>query len=211
LSKSFRAHLSPQKIELTFASIDLSWFQVMAITFSVATILVSFLKTASHIFQDNTWYLRVVMFLSIFIFQMVTWICMVVILAELIFIPIGIFGITNTAVLLIVQNNHISFEPVSYALQSIVFPFTKRISTNQDKENAQKVFISLTVLGNLSLAIVLTVIFILCSFDLYNPWKASLHFPILISKSWFKVIFWSMIPMFTAATFPLPTLLKFKR
>ena len=151
------------------------------------------------------------MFLSIFIFRMVTWICMVVILAELIFIPIGIFGITNTAVLLIVQNNHISFEPVSYALQSIVFPFTKRISTNQDKENAQKVFISLTVLGNLSLAIVLTVIFILCSFDLYNPWKASLHYPILISKSWLKAIFWSMIPMFIAATFPLPTLLKLKR
>jgi hypothetical protein len=142
---------------------------------------------------------------------MVTWVCLVILLVELTFIPIGIFGIMNAAVLLIVQKNNISFEPVSLALQSLVFPFTKMIAYNQDKESAKKIFIALTVFGNLLLAIALTVTFILCSVDIYNPWKADLNYPILISKPWFQVIFWSMLPMFVAATLPLPILLKFKQ
>jgi hypothetical protein len=142
---------------------------------------------------------------------MVTWICLVIILAELIFIPIGIVGITNTAVLLIAQKNSISFDPVSYALQSLVFPFTKMISANQDKENAKKIFICLTIFGNFVIAAVLTLIFILCSVDIYNPWQDSVKNPILISKAQFQVIFWSLIPMFVAATLPLLILLKLKR
>jgi hypothetical protein len=142
---------------------------------------------------------------------MVTWVCLVILLVELTFIPIGIFGIMNAAVLLIVQKNNIIFEPVSLALQSLVFPFTKMIAYNQDKESAKKIFIALTVFGNLLLAIALTVTFILCSVDIYNPWKANLNYPILISKPWFQVIFWSMLPMFVAATLPLPILLKFKQ
>jgi hypothetical protein len=142
---------------------------------------------------------------------MATWICLVIILAELVFIPIVIVGITNATVLFIVQKNKISFEPVSHALQSLVFPFTKMISANQDKENAAKIFCSLTVFGNAVLWIVLTAIFILCSLDIYNPWQAGLNNSILISKPWFHVIFWSLMPMFVAAALPLPILLKFKK
>ncbi len=206
-----KSHSSPDKIQVTYASIDLSWLPIVSITFSVLTILVTFLKTARHIFQENTLYLCFVIFLSIFIFRMVTWICLVIILAELIFIPIGIVGITNTAVLLIAQKNSISFDPVSYALQSLVFPFTKMISANQDKENAKKIFICLTIFGNFVIAAVLTLIFILCSVDIYNPWQDSVKNPILISKAQFQVIFWSLIPMFVAATLPLLILLKLKR
>ncbi len=141
---------------MAYATIDISWLPIVSITFSVMTILVSFLKTATHIFQDHPWYLRIVIFLSIFIFRMVTWVCLVILLVELIFIPIGIIGIANAAIMLIVQKNNISLEPVSHALQSLVFPFTKMIPyNNQDKENAKKIFIALTVFGNLLLAIVL--------------------------------------------------------
>ncbi len=204
-------HSSPLRIQVTYANIDLSWLSIVSITFSALTILVYFLKTATHIFQDNTWYLRAVIFVSIFIFRMATWICLVIILAELVFIPIVIVGITNATVLFIVQKNKISFEPVSHALQSLVFPFTKMISANEDKENAAKIFCSLTVFGNAVLWIVLTAIFIFCSLDIYNPWQAGLKNPILISKAWFHVIFWSLMPMFVAATLPLPILLKFKK
>ncbi len=203
-----KTHYSPEKIQVAYATIDLSWLPIVSITLSVVTILVSFLKTATHIFEDITWYLRNVIFLSIFIFRITTWVCLVIILVEIIFIPIVVVGITNAAVLLIVQKNHISFEPISHALQSIVFPFTSMASDKQDKENDKKIFTSLTVFGNVFLAIVLTVVFILCSVDLYNPWKANLNYPILISKAWFQVIFWSMLPMFVAATLPLPILLN---
>jgi hypothetical protein len=206
-----KTHSSPEKMQVAYATIDISWLPLVSITFSVMTILVSFLKTTAHIFQDHPWYLRVVIFLSIFIFRMVTWVCLVILLVELTFIPMGLVGIMNAAVLLIAQKNNISFEPVSLALQSLVFPFTKMIPNNQDKESAKKIFIALTVFGNLLLAIALTVTFILCSVDIYNPWKANLNYPILISKPWFQVIFWSMIPMFVAATLPLPILLKFKQ
>jgi hypothetical protein len=183
---------SPKKMQVAYASIDLSWLPIVSITFSVMTILIAFLKTATHIFQDNAWYLRVVTLLSIFIFRMVTWVCLVIILVELIFIPIGIVGITNAAVLLMVQKNNISLEPLTHALQSLVFPFTKMVSDKEDKENAKNIFILLTVFGNSVLAIGLTVTFILCSVDIYNPWKANLDYPILISKAWFQVIFWSI-------------------
>ena len=198
-------------MQVAYATIDISWLPLVSITFSVMTILLSFLKTATHIFQDHPWYLRVVIFLSIFIFRMVTWVCLVILLVELIFIPIGIIGIANAAIMLIVQKNNMSLETVSHALQSLVFPFTKIIPYNQEKESAKKIFIALTVFGNLLLAIALTVTFILCSVDIYNPWKANLNYPILISKPWFQVIFWSMLPMFVAATLPLPILLKFKQ
>ncbi len=206
-----KTHSSPKKIQVAYATIDLSWMPIVSITFSVMTILVSFMKTATHIFQDHPWYLRVVIFLSIFIFRMVTWVCLVIILVELIFIPIGILGITNAAIMLTVQKNNIILEPVSHALQALVFPFTKMIPNDQEKENAKNIFIAQTVFGNLLLAIVLTVTFILCSVDIYNPWKANLKYPILISKAWFNVIFWSMLPMFVAATLPLPILLKFNQ
>jgi hypothetical protein len=142
---------------------------------------------------------------------MVTWVCLVIILVELIFIPIGIVGISNAAVLLMVQKNNIILEPLTHALQSLVFPFTKMISDKEDKENAKKIFILLTVFGNSVLAIGLTVTFILCSMNIYNPWEANLNYPILISKAWFQVIFWSMLPMFVAATLPLPILRMFKQ
>jgi hypothetical protein len=211
LRNSPPSHFSPEKIKVTYASIDLSWLPIVSITFSVVTILVSFLKTATQIFPGNSIYLRVIILLSIFIFRMVTWICLVIILAEIIFIPIGIVGFVNAAVLLIVQKRKISFEPVSFALQSLVFPFTKMISSNQDKNNAAKIFCALTVAGNFLLMIVLTVVFILCSLDIYNPWEVSLNNPILISKGWYKVIFWSILPLFVAATLPIPILLKFKK
>jgi hypothetical protein len=198
-------------IKVTYASIDLSWLPIVSTTFSMVTILVSFLKTSTQNFQENTWYLRAVVFISIFIFRMGTWVCLVIILAELVFIPVGIVGITNAAVLLILQKNNISFEPISYALQSLVFPFRKMISDNHDKENAEKIFCSLTAIGNIILLIALTVLFVLCSLDIYNPWEASLKNPILISKAWFQVIFWSLLPMFVAATLPILILLRFKK
>jgi hypothetical protein len=85
------------------------------------------------------------------------------------------------------------------------------ISDKHDKENAEKIFCSLTAIGNCILLIALTVLFVLCSLDIYNPWEASLKNPILISKAWFQVIFWSLLPMFVAATLPILILLRFKK
>ena len=101
-----KTHYSPEKIQVAYATIDLSWLPIVSITLSVVTILFSFLKTATHIFEDITWYLRNVIFLSIFIFRITTWVCLVIILVEIIFIPFVVVGITNAAVLLIVQKNH---------------------------------------------------------------------------------------------------------
>ena len=195
----------------TYATIDLNWLPILSISLSALTILSSFYKTTSYFLKDNFWYLRCAIFLPIFIFRMTSWLILVVILAEMSFILFVLVIIANAVVILIVQKNNISFEPVSFAVQSLVFPLPSLTSTNHDKQIALKIFCALTVSGNVIQMTGLTLIFILCSADVYNPWKVDLSNPILIPKSWFEVIYQCTLTMFVSATLPLPILLQFKR
>jgi hypothetical protein len=75
--------VSPLPYKSMYTTINLSWWPIVTISYSVLTILVSFLKTASKILIELDWSLRVIISLPIVIFRMAVWQVLIILLDDL--------------------------------------------------------------------------------------------------------------------------------
>jgi hypothetical protein len=189
---------NPMSYNSAHSTIDLSWWPIVTITYSVLTILVSFLSTASQFFIEADCSLKLGMSLPIFIFRMLVWQVLIILLADLSFLVVGSVLLFNIGVLLIAQKDGIILDPFSHAVKALVFP--KLIKINS--EEVRKTFHLFIVGGNCILMFGWTALFIMCSVGSFDPWKGELNKSLLISKAWFETIFWATIPLFFAATLP---------
>jgi hypothetical protein len=181
-----------------YTTIDLSWWPIVTISYSVLTILVSFLKTASKILIELDWSLRLIISLPIVIFRMAVWQMLVILLDDWSLIVVGFILFFNCALLLKAQKNEITLDPFSHAVQALVFPTEKLMQIKSKKEeNLVHIFIAG---GNCFLMLGLTALFVVYSFGSYDPW---IHKSVIFSKAWFETIFWATIPLFFAATLPV--------
>ena len=192
---------NPLSYKSTYSSINLSWWPIVTISYSVLTILVSFLKTTSNILSELEWSLRVVISLPIFIFRMVVWQVLTIFLADISLVFAGIVVIFNCAVLLTAQKDGITLDPFSHAVQALVFPTSNLIEIKSEK--VEKLFYSLIFGGNCILIFGLSALFVVYSVGSYDPWNGEPNKTLLISKAWFDTIYWATIPLFFAATLPV--------
>jgi len=122
---------------------------------------------------------------------MTAWQLLILLLADKTCLVFAVMVAINYAFHYPLQRDRESFEPLSAAILSFVFP-TPKLDEN--------VTIKMLALGNLLLMISLTLAW---SLNLADPWSEAFSQAPIISKEWIEVIFWSSIPMFLAATFPI--------
>ena len=116
----------------TYVSIDLNWLPVVSISLSAIAIFTSLLRTSAELFKGKSWIGIFAIVFPIFVFRMVTWQILMILLADLTFVVLAVVILSNTALLLIIQKNSVSFEPFSYAVLSLVFPMSKLISKSKN-------------------------------------------------------------------------------
>ncbi len=135
----------------TYTVIDISWLPLVSIGISVVTIFISFMRTSNVISKEKGKCFGNLAFLSIFIFRMATWQVLVVLLAELALFVVGGIVLVNALVLYSLQRSRIIFEPLSYAVQSLVFPMSRLLTKESEHCEALKLFSTLILVGNLVL------------------------------------------------------------
>jgi hypothetical protein len=197
---------SPLAYNSAHSTINLSWMPIVTITYSVLTILISFLKTTSKVLIELDWSLRVVISLPIFIFRMLVWQVLAILLGDISFVVAGLVVIFNCAVLLTAQKDGIILDPFSHAVQALVFPTANLFQIKSEKYG--KTFALFTFGGNCILMFGIAVLFVVYSVGLYDSWILK---SVLISKAWFETIFWATVPLFFAATLPVFIQLCFPR
>ena len=177
---------TPDEIEAN-RSINLSWWPIVSLIFSITSMLVTSLTT-SKLFEQE-WLQRVILLAPVFAFRLVAWQLIIILLADRAFLAVAAMVVLNYAVIFVLQKDQHNLEPLSAAILSFVFPTPKL---------DQNVTLRMLVLGNVLLMISLTIAW---SSKLHDWWKPDM--PTSISTGWIDIIFWSSITLFLAATFPL--------
>ena len=177
---------------------------VLSIGFELITMLTALLKSLFRVTEDthnDRWY-YVSAALPIFAFRMIGWQVVILILADLSVIVFGAEIFINGIILYLMQRDQLAVEPISTAVQSIIFPKVAFYPGIQKSSIHLNILVVLTTVGNVLLMIVLTIVFVLCSLNVYNLWNENEPRPTLMSKNGFEIIFWSSVPLFFAATVP---------
>ena len=174
----------------------------VTIGFELLTVFISLSKPLIQNTKDSLWYYASAS-IPVFAFRIVGWQVVILILADLSVIVFGVEIIINGLILYLMQREKLFLEPISNAIQSIIFPKVAFHRNIQKNIILLHILGALTIAGNLILMISLTVVFLLCSFNVYNLWNENdLRSSILISKNEFEIIYWCNIPLFFAATLP---------
>jgi hypothetical protein len=168
-------------------SIHLSWWPIVSLILSITSMLVTSLTT-SKIFEQE-WLQRVFLLAPVFAFRLVAWQLIIILLADRAFLAVAAMVVLNYAVIFVLQKGQNNLDPLSAAILSFLFPFSKL---------DQNVTLKMFVLGNVLLMISLAIAW---SSKLHDWWRPDM--PTSISTGWTDVIFWSSIALFLAATVPL--------
>ena len=183
---------SPSPYNGIYANIDLSWWPIVSITFSVIAILISFLKISKAVSSEHGKFYGLALFFPVFLFRMISWQVIVLLLAENTFWVFGISVLINLTIMCLTYNDEATFElSICYAAQSVIIPMNKLILKQNEHSSLKTVFWMCTV-GNLAVSVVLLVLFF-----------ASLNSNKLIPSDWFDLILLCLIPLFVAATVPI--------
>jgi hypothetical protein len=177
---------TPDEIE-AHRSINLSWWPIVSLIFSITSMLVASLTT-SKLFEQECLH-KVITLAPVFVFRLVAWQLIIILLADKAFLAVVAMVLLNYAVIFVLQKDPNNFEPLSVAILSFLFP-TPKLDKN--------VTLKMLVLGNILLMISLAITW---SSKLHDGWKPDM--PTSISTGWIDVIFWSLIVLFLAATVPL--------
>jgi hypothetical protein len=177
---------TPDEIEANI-SINLSWWPIVSLIFSISSMLVTSLMT-SNLFEQG-WLHKVILLAPVFVFRLAAWQLIIILLADKAFLAVVAMVVLNYAVIFVNQKDQNNYEPLSAAILSFVFPTPKL---------DQNVTHKMLVLGNIVLMVSLT---IARSLKLQDWWKPNMATS--LSTGWVDVIFWSSIALFLAATAPL--------
>ena len=187
---------SPSPYKGIYTNIDLSWWPIVSITFSVIAILISFLKISKAISSEHGKFYGLALFFPVFLFRMISWQVTVLLLAENTFWLFGIEVLLNLVIVCLTWNEDETFQLcICYAIQSGIFPMNKLIIKQKEHSSLKTVFWMVTV-GNFAILVALLVIFFA---GLIGPWNSNQ----LITEDWFKLIILSLIPLFFAASIPI--------
>ena len=95
-------------------------------------------------------------------------------------------------------------EPLAHSFLSIIFPVsTLPTSKFKNSSNSLKLLFLLVLIGNLTLFGVLTVLFLLYKYNVYNPWCSEVSNRMLLPESLVNNIYYLLMSIFSLATVPV--------
>jgi hypothetical protein len=188
--------------------IDLSWFNIVSSIFSIIAILVGSRWTVKSIQEETNALVAILVFIPLFFYRMVAWMIIITLLHTFSLAVLGGFVLINILVFVFLQdpieNGKFEAEPLAHSFLSIIFPVSLLpTSTFKNSKNSLKLLFWLVLIGNLTLFGVLTILFVLYNYDIYNPWCAELSNKLLLPESLMNNMHYLMMAILSFATVPV--------
>jgi hypothetical protein len=188
--------------------IDLSWFNIVSSIFSIIAILVGSRWTVKSIQEETNALVAILVFIPLFFYRMVAWMIIITLLHTFSLAVLGGFVLINILVFVFLQdpieNGKFEAEPLAHSFLSIIFPVSLLpTSTFKNSKNSFKLLFWLVLIGNLTLFGVLTILFVLYNYDIYNPWCAELSNKLLLPESLMNNMHYLMMAILSFATVPV--------
>ncbi len=103
-------------------------------------------------------------------------------------------------------------EPLTHSFLSIIFPVSLMPTSNfKDNTNSLKLLFWLVLIGNLTLFGVLAILFVLYSYDKYNPWCSDVSDNLLLPESLMINVNFLLVSLLSFATLPVIVCFVVKR
>jgi hypothetical protein len=188
--------------------IDLSWFNIVSSIFSVIAILFGSRWTVNSIQEETNALVAIFVFIPLFFYRMVAWMIIITLLHTFSIAVFGGFVFINILVFVFLQdtieNGQFEAEPLAHSFLSIIFPVsTLPTSKFKNSSNSLKLLFLLVLIGNLTLFGVLTVLFLLYKYNVYNPWCSEVSNRMLLPESLVNNIYYLLMSIFSLATVPV--------
>jgi hypothetical protein len=189
--------------------IDLSWFNIVSSIFSIIAILLGSRWTVKSIQEETNAYVAICVFIPLFFYRMVAWMIIITLLHTFSLAVFGGFVLINILVFVFLQdpieNGKFEAEPLAHSFLSIIFPVSLLPTSNfKNTNNSLKLLFWLVLIGNLTLFGVLTILFGLYNYDVYNPWcNKEAPAKLLLPESLMNNMHYLMMSILLFATVPV--------
>jgi hypothetical protein len=196
-------------VENTYGiKIDLSWFNIVSSIFSIIAILFGSRWTVKSIQEETNALVAILIFIPLFFYRMVAWMIIITLLHTFSLAVFGGFVLINILVFVFLQdpieNGKFEAEPLAHSFLSIIFPVSHLPTSNfKNSKNSLKLLFWLVLIGNLTLFGVLTILFVLYNYDVYNPWCSEVSNKLLLPESLMSNMHYQMMAILSFATVPV--------
>jgi hypothetical protein len=189
-------------------AIDLGWLNIVVSIISVATVIHASAWTVKPIQEETNAVVAILVFVPLFFYRMVAWMIIIMLLYSFSLPVIAVFVLVNISIFYFLQepieNGKFEAEPLAHSFLSIIFPVSLMPTSNfKNTNNSIKLLFWLVLIGNLTLFGVLTILFVLNNYDIYNPWCDKLCDKLLAPESLMKNMHYLMISILSFATVPV--------
>ena len=196
-------------VENTYGiKIDLSWFNIVSSIFSIIAILFGSRWTVNSIKDETNSLVASLVFIPLFFYRMVAWMIIITLLHTFSLAVFGGFVLINILVFVFLQdpieNGKFQAEPLAHSFLSIIFPVSLLPTSNfKNTKNSLKLLFWLVLIGNLTLFGVLTILFVLYNYDVYNPWCSKVSNKLILPESLMNNMHYLMMAILSFATVPV--------
>jgi hypothetical protein len=211
-------------------NIDLSWFNIVSSIFSVTAILFGSRWTVNSIQEETNAFVAILVFIPLFFYRMVAWMIIITLLhtfslavfVGFVLINIFIFVFLQEPIdvkpveegqcnVELIKKGQFEVEPLAHSFLSIIFPVpilpTSELNNNN---NSLKLLFWLVLIGNLTLFGVLTALFLLYNYDVYNPWCNQVPTKLQLPESLMNNLHYLLMSVLSFATVPVMVSLVIK-
>ena len=206
----FHVGSTPMLVKNTYGiKIDLSWFNIVSSIFSIIAILLGSRLTVKSIQEETNALVAILVFIPLFFYRMVAWMIIITLLHTFSLAVFGGFVLINILVFVFLQdpieNGKFQAEPLAHSFLSIIFPVSLLpTSTFKTTNNSIKLLFWLVLIGNLTLFGVLTILFLLYNYDIYNPWcNKEVSTKLLVPESLINNMHYLLMSILSFATVPV--------
>jgi hypothetical protein len=182
--------------------IDLSWINIVSSMLSVVAILLGSRWTVKPIKKETNAIVAILVFIPLFFYRMVAWMIIITLLHNFSLAVFSIFVLMNILIFVFLQGP-IEVEPLAHSFLSIIYPVSLLPSSKLDLNNSFKLLFWLVLIGNLALFAVLTLLFFLYNYDVYNPWCSKMSNKLLLPESLMNNSHYVLVSLLSAATLPV--------
>ena len=196
-------------VENTYGiKIDLSWFNIVSSIFSIIAILFGSRWTVKSIQKETNALVAILVFIPLFFYRMVAWMIIITLLHTFSLAVFGGFVLINILVFVFLQdpieNGKFEAEPLAHSFLSIIFPVSLLPTSNfKNTKNSLKLLFWMVLIGNLTLFGVLTILFVLYNYDVYNPWCSKVSNKLILPESLMNNMHYLMMAILSFATVPV--------
>jgi hypothetical protein len=133
---------------------------------------------------------------------MIAWMIIITLLHTFSLVVFAVFVLINILIFVFLQDP-IQVEPLAHSFLSIIYPVSLLPLSKLNNNNSFKLFFWLVLIGNLALFTVLSIMFVLYNYNIYNPWCSKFSNKLLIPEILMNNLHYTILSILAFATLPV--------